>query len=76
MFSRLVPSFMGGILGFANLAIIGAASFLLFATAAIIRALSPRLPSRRSVSLGVSPRAPDSPVHRVDQDVNHGPFGN
>jgi predicted MFS family arabinose efflux permease len=53
LFSSLVPSFLRGILGVHNLAVIGAASFLLFAIAAISQALSARLPSRRSVSLGL-----------------------
>jgi hypothetical protein len=53
LFSSLVPSFLRGILGVRNLAVIGAVSFLLFAVAAISQALSARLPARRSVSLGL-----------------------
>jgi len=53
LFSSLVPSFLRGILGVHNLALIGAASFLIFATAAISQALSARLPSRSSVSIGL-----------------------
>lgn len=53
LFSSLVPSFLRGVLGVHNLAVIGAASFLLFATAAVSQAVSAKLPSRRSVSLGL-----------------------
>ena len=53
LFSSLVPSFLRGILGVHNLAVIGAASFLIFATAALSQALSAQLASRRSVTLGL-----------------------
>jgi MFS family permease len=53
LFSSLVPSFLRGILGVHNLAVIGAASFLLFATAAVTQAVSASLPSRRSEGLGL-----------------------
>jgi predicted MFS family arabinose efflux permease len=53
LFSSLVPSFLRGILGVGNLAVIGAVSFLMFAVAAICQALSARLPARRSVSIGL-----------------------
>ena len=53
LFSSLVPSFLRGILGVHNFALIGAASFLLFATAAMSQAVSARMASRRSVSLGL-----------------------
>ena len=53
LFSSLVPSFLRGILGVHNLAVIGAASFLIFATAALSQALFARLASRQSVSLGL-----------------------
>ncbi len=52
-FSSLVPTFLHGILGVRNLALIGAASFLIFITAAISQAVSAGLPSRRSVSAGL-----------------------
>lgn len=53
LFSSLVPSFLRGILGIGNLAIIGAASFLVFLTAALSQALSAQLSSRRAVSVGL-----------------------
>jgi hypothetical protein len=53
LFSSLVPSFLCGILGVHNLAVIGAVSFVLFAVATISQALSARLPTRRPVSLGL-----------------------
>jgi len=52
-FSSLVPTFLHGILGVANLALIGAASFLVFITAAITQAASARLPAYRSMSTGL-----------------------
>jgi MFS family permease len=52
-FSSLVPTFLHGILGVRNLALIGAASFLIFITAAISQAVSVRLPARRGVSAGL-----------------------
>jgi MFS family permease len=52
-FSSLVPTFLHGILGVHNLALIGGASFLIFVIAAISQAVSARLPSRRSVSAGL-----------------------
>jgi hypothetical protein len=52
--SSLVPSFLSGILGISNLAVIGAITFLMFAVAAISQALSAaRLPAPQSVSLGL-----------------------
>jgi MFS family permease len=53
LFSSLVPTFLHGILGVHNLALIGAASFLIFIIAAISQAVSAQLPSRRSVSVGL-----------------------
>ena len=52
-FSSLVPTFLHGILGVGNLALIGAASFLIFIIAAISQAVSARLPARRSVTAGL-----------------------
>jgi MFS family permease len=52
-FSSLVPTFLHGILGVHNFALIGAASFLIFITAAVSQAVSARLPARRSVSAGL-----------------------
>jgi MFS family permease len=52
-FSSLVPTFMQGILGIHNLALIGGAAFLVFTVAAISQAVSARLPARRSLSLGL-----------------------
>ena len=46
-FSSLVPTFLHGILAVQNLALIGAASFLIFIVAAISQAASARLPARR-----------------------------
>ena len=53
LFSSLVPTFLHGVLGVHNLALIGGGSFLIFVTAAISQALSARLPARRSVTTGV-----------------------
>jgi predicted MFS family arabinose efflux permease len=53
LFSSLVPTFLHGVLGVHNLALIGGGSFLIFITAAISQAASARLPARRSVSTGV-----------------------
>ena len=53
LFSSLVPTFLHGMLGVHNLALIGGASFLIFIIAAISQAVSARLPSRRSVSAGL-----------------------
>jgi hypothetical protein len=53
LFSSLVPTFLHGVLGVHNLALVGGASFLIFVTAAISQAVSARLPARRSVSAGV-----------------------
>ena len=53
LFSSLVPTFLHGVLGVHNLALIGGGSFLIFVTAAISQAVSARLPARRSVSAGV-----------------------
>jgi MFS family permease len=52
-FSSLVPTFMHGILGVHNLALVGGASFLAFMVAAISQAVSARLPARRSLELGL-----------------------
>jgi MFS family permease len=52
-FSSLVPTFLHGILGVGNLALIGAGSFLVFIIAAISQAVSARLPARRSMSIGL-----------------------
>ncbi len=52
-FSSLVPTFLHGILGVHNFALIGAASFLIFITAAVSQAVSAKLPARRSVSAGL-----------------------
>jgi MFS family permease len=53
LFSSLVPTFLHGVLGVHNLALIGGGSFLIFVTAALSQALSARLPARRSVTAGV-----------------------
>jgi len=53
LFSSLVPTFLHGVLGVHNLALIGGGSFLIFITAAVSQAVSARLPARRSVSAGV-----------------------
>jgi MFS family permease len=52
-FSSLVPTFLHGILGLHNLALIGGGSFLIFVIAAVSQAVSARLPSRRSVAAGL-----------------------
>jgi MFS family permease len=52
-FSSLVPTFLHGVLGVENLALVGAASFLIFITAAITQAISARTPPRRSVRAGL-----------------------
>jgi predicted MFS family arabinose efflux permease len=52
-FSSLVPEFLHGILGVHNLALIGAASFLIFITAAVSQAVSAQMPARRSMSAGL-----------------------
>jgi MFS family permease len=52
-FSSLVPTFLNGILGVHNLALIGGASFLIFTVAAISQAVSARLPARRSLGVGL-----------------------
>jgi MFS family permease len=52
-FSSLVPTFLHGILAVQNLALIGAASFLIFIVAAISQAISVRLPARRSLTAGL-----------------------
>jgi predicted MFS family arabinose efflux permease len=52
-FSSLVPTFLHGILGVGNLALIGAASFLIFIIAAISQAVSARLAARSSVTAGL-----------------------
>ena len=44
LFSSLVPTFLHGVLGVHNLALIGGGSFLIFVTAAISQAVSARLP--------------------------------
>src|ERR1700734_202227 len=53
LFSSLVPTFLHGILGVHNLALIGGASFLIFVTAAVSQALSARMASRRSLEAGL-----------------------
>src|SRR6202035_2508577 len=53
LFSSLVPTFLHGILGVHNLALVGGASFLIFMIAAITQAVSAGLRSRRSVSAGL-----------------------
>ena len=55
LFSSVVPTFLHGILGVHNLALVGGASFLIFVIAAISQAVSAGLPSRRSVSAGLPP---------------------
>ncbi|HEX3567133.1 MAG TPA: MFS transporter, partial [Acidimicrobiales bacterium] len=52
-FSSLDPTFMHGILGVHNLALVGGTSFLAFIVAAISQAFSSGLPSRRSLGLGL-----------------------
>jgi predicted MFS family arabinose efflux permease len=53
LFSSLVPTFLHGILGVHNLALIGGASFLIFVTAAVSQAVSARMASRRSLEAGL-----------------------
>ena len=53
LFSSLVPTFLHGILGVHNLALIGGASFLIFVTAAVSQAASARMASRRSLEAGL-----------------------
>src|SRR6202042_2585923 len=53
LFSSLVPTFLHGILGVHNLALIGGASFLIFVTAAVSQAVSARMASRRSLEVGL-----------------------
>jgi predicted MFS family arabinose efflux permease len=53
VFSSLMPSFVRGVLGISNLAVIGATAFLIFLTAAFSQAVSARLSSRRSVIAGL-----------------------
>ena len=53
LFASLVPTFLHGVLGVHNLALIGTTSFLIFITAAISQALSAKLPARRSLSIGL-----------------------
>jgi hypothetical protein len=53
VFSGLMPSFVRGVLGITNLAVIGATACLIFLAAAISQAISARLTSRRSVTTGL-----------------------
>ena len=53
LLSSLVPTFLNGILGVHNLALIGGAAFLIFTVAAISQAVSTGLPARRSLGLGL-----------------------
>ncbi len=53
LFSSLVPTFLHGILGVHNLALIGGASFLIFVTAAVSQAVSAAMASRRSLCVGL-----------------------
>src|SRR6202034_4315 len=53
LFSSLVPTFLHGILGVHNLALIGGASFLIFVTAAVSQEVSARMASRRSLEVGL-----------------------
>jgi MFS family permease len=53
LFSSLVPTFLYGTLGVHNLALIGAAVFLIFMTSAISQAASARLSARRSLTTGL-----------------------
>ena len=53
LFSSLVPTFLHGILGVHNLAVIGAASFLIFATAGVSQAVFAGLSSRAAVGFGL-----------------------
>jgi MFS family permease len=52
-FSSLVPTFVYGLLGIHNFALVGGAPFLIFVTAAVSQAVSARLPARRSASVGL-----------------------
>jgi MFS family permease len=52
-FSSLVPTFMHGILGVHNLALIGGTAFLIFTVAAISQAFSAGIPARRSLGVGL-----------------------
>ena len=51
--SSLIPTFLLGIPGVHNLALIGGASFLIFVTAAVSQAVSARMASRRSLEAGL-----------------------
>jgi len=52
-FSSLVPTFMHGILGVHNLALIGGTAFLIFTVAAISQAFSAGIPARSSLGIGL-----------------------
>jgi MFS family permease len=52
-FSSLVPTFMHGILGVHNLALIGGTAFLIFTVAAISQAFSAGIPARSSLGVGL-----------------------
>ena len=52
-FSSLVPTFMHGILGVHNLALIGGTAFLIFTVAAVSQAFSAGIPARRSLGVGL-----------------------
>jgi MFS family permease len=53
LFSSLVPTFLHGLLGLTNLALIGGGSFLIFVCAAVSQAFSARVAARVSVGVGV-----------------------
>ena len=53
LFGSLVPTFLHGILGVHNLALIEDGSFLIFVTAAVSQAVSARMASRRSLEAGL-----------------------
>ena len=72
LFSSLVPTFLHGILGVHNLALVGGASFLIFVIAAVSQAVSARLPSRRSLGTGL-PAAARVPGRARIGAVRQGP---
>lgn len=54
LFSSLVPTFLGEILGVGNLAVVGAVSFLIFIAGAISQAIAAKLANRKSVGSGLA----------------------
>jgi MFS family permease len=54
LFSSLVPTFLGEVLGVGNLAVVGAVSFLIFIAGAISQAIAAKLANRKSVGSGLA----------------------